>query len=134
MGLEGIVSERRGSVYRSGRNPNWRKTKCTTMDVFAVTGAKPAHGSVRSLKLARLVSGILTPCGWVGSGFTEREGIKLREAIDAKRALIAQVEHRGVTPAGSCVIRCCEAGARGRPRASALPSLPLTSFCVGHPL
>ena len=97
MGLEGIVSKRRGSVYRSGRTPNWRKTKCTIMDVFAVIGAKPARGSVRSLKIARLESGVLTPCGWVGSGLTEREGIK---AIDTERALIAQVEHRGLTRAG----------------------------------
>jgi ATP-dependent DNA ligase len=100
MGLEGIVSKRRGSVYRSGRNPNWRKTKCTIMDAFAVIGGKPARGSVRSLKIARLVSGGLTPCGWVGSGLTEREGIKIREAIDTERALIAEVEHRGLTPAG----------------------------------
>jgi bifunctional non-homologous end joining protein LigD len=27
LGLEGIVSKRRGSVYRSGRSPDWLKTK-----------------------------------------------------------------------------------------------------------
>jgi ATP-dependent DNA ligase len=27
MGLEGIVSKRRGSRYRSGRSPDWIKSK-----------------------------------------------------------------------------------------------------------
>jgi bifunctional non-homologous end joining protein LigD len=100
MGLEGIVSKRRGSPYRSGRNPNWRKTKCTLLDFFAIIGAEPTRGSVRSLKVAHLRNGILTPCGSVGSGLTEAEGTKLRAAMDAKRALIAEVEYRGFTPAG----------------------------------
>jgi bifunctional non-homologous end joining protein LigD len=100
MGLEGIVSKRRGSAYRSGRDPNWRKTKCTVLDFFAIIGARPARGSARSLKVARLLDGILTPCGSVGSGLTEAEGTKIRAAMDAKRALIADVEYRGFTPAG----------------------------------
>jgi bifunctional non-homologous end joining protein LigD len=28
MGLEGIISKRRGSPYRSGRSLMWRKIKC----------------------------------------------------------------------------------------------------------
>src|SRR3954464_13981217 len=27
LGLEGIVSKRKGSTYRSGRSPDWRKSK-----------------------------------------------------------------------------------------------------------
>jgi bifunctional non-homologous end joining protein LigD len=100
MGLEGIVSKRRGSIYRSGRNADWRKTKCTETEFFAVIGAKPSRGSVRSLNVARLKDGKLMPCGWVGSGLSEAGGIKVRAAIDAGGALIAEVEHRGFTPAG----------------------------------
>jgi bifunctional non-homologous end joining protein LigD len=56
---------------------------------------------VRSLKVARLLgNGILTPCGSVGSDLTEAEGTKIRAAMDAKRALIAEVAYRGFTPAG----------------------------------
>jgi bifunctional non-homologous end joining protein LigD len=29
LGLEGIISKRRGSPYISGKSPVWRKTKCT---------------------------------------------------------------------------------------------------------
>ena len=28
LGVEGIVSKRADSRYRSGRSPDWRKTKC----------------------------------------------------------------------------------------------------------
>jgi bifunctional non-homologous end joining protein LigD len=47
MGLEGIVSKRRGAAYRSGRNPEWRKVKCSVTDFFAIIDARPARGSVR---------------------------------------------------------------------------------------
>jgi ATP-dependent DNA ligase len=35
MGLEGIVSKRKGSAYRSGRSPDWLKKK--NPDAPAVT-------------------------------------------------------------------------------------------------
>ena len=38
MGLEGIVSKRRGSRYFSGKTDAWCKTKCTLTDHFAVMG------------------------------------------------------------------------------------------------
>ena len=38
MGLEGIISKRRGSPYLSGKSQRWRKTKCTLTDHFAVMG------------------------------------------------------------------------------------------------
>ena len=53
MGLEGIVSKRRGSPYISGKSPVWRKTKCTLTDHFAVMGTDRTG---RSLRLARLLN------------------------------------------------------------------------------
>jgi bifunctional non-homologous end joining protein LigD len=38
MGLEGIVSKRRDSRYRSGRTDRWRKIKCWTQSQFIVLG------------------------------------------------------------------------------------------------
>jgi bifunctional non-homologous end joining protein LigD len=52
MGLEGIISKRRGSPYISGKSPVWRKTKCTLTDHFAVMGAD-RHG--RSLRHSRFL-------------------------------------------------------------------------------
>jgi bifunctional non-homologous end joining protein LigD len=101
MGLEGIVSKRRSSPYRSGKFDSWRKAKCTTTEHFAVIGAAPARGEVRSLRLARLdESGELVPCGWAGSGLSVSDGRELRAALDAGRPVIAEIEHRGSTPAG----------------------------------
>jgi hypothetical protein len=44
------------------------------------------------VKLARLANGILTPCGSVGSGLAEAEGLKIRAAMNAKRLLDYQIE------------------------------------------
>jgi ATP-dependent DNA ligase len=38
MGLEGIVSKRRDSRYRSGRSERWRKVKCWTRSDLIVVG------------------------------------------------------------------------------------------------
>ena len=38
MSLEGIVSKRRDSRYKSGRTDRWRKVKCRTKGEFVVLG------------------------------------------------------------------------------------------------
>jgi bifunctional non-homologous end joining protein LigD len=48
LGLEGIVSKRLDSHYRSGRQTSWLKAKCFAEEVFVIVGAdrqpgKPAH-------------------------------------------------------------------------------------------
>jgi len=56
---------------------------------------------VASLRLARLgQAGELVPCGSVGSGIGEVASRELRAALDAGSPVVAEVEHRGVTPAG----------------------------------
>ena len=40
LGLEGVVSKRLGSSYRSGRTDRWRKIKCWTEGQFVVLGTK----------------------------------------------------------------------------------------------
>ncbi|SEE04024.1 bifunctional non-homologous end joining protein LigD [Rhizobiales bacterium GAS191] len=112
IGLEGIVSKRRSSLYRSGKVDSWRKTKCTTTEQFAVIGAEPRWGAVQSLRLARL-TGELVPCGWAASGLSESAGRKLRIALDAGTPVVAEIEHRGLTSAGELrhpVVRSWHAG------------------------
>ena len=100
VGLEGFISKRRDSPHRSGKSTSWLKTVCTKVEHFAVIDAAPRHGPVRSLKLARLVEGELTPCGWVGSGLTEVSAREIRTALDAGQPIVAEVVHRGLTAAG----------------------------------
>ena len=40
LGLEGIVSKRLGSSYRSGRTDRWRKVKCWTESQFVIVGTE----------------------------------------------------------------------------------------------
>ena len=97
MGLEGIVSKRRGSRYISGRFDGWCKTKCSTTEHFAVLGFDRGR---RSLRLARLVEDELLPCGSAGSGLSVADVRQIRAALDAGHAVIVTVEYRGFTPDG----------------------------------
>ena len=97
MGLEGIISKRRGSRYFSGKTDAWRKTKCTLTDHFAVMGADPTG---RSLRLSRFLDRGLIPCGSAGSGLSDSDARQIRAALDSKQAVIVTVEYRGFTPAG----------------------------------
>jgi bifunctional non-homologous end joining protein LigD len=101
MGLEGIVAKRRDCPYRSGRSETWLKVKCTTTEPFAVIGFDAVgSGGVRSLRVARLSDGELTPAGWVGSGLTEAAARELRRILDAGEHVVVDVEYRGFSPAG----------------------------------
>ncbi|MBB6411893.1 ATP-dependent DNA ligase [Mesorhizobium sangaii] len=44
MGLEGMVSKRRGSPYRSGPSDSWVKTKCWEVGDFQLLGLKREPG------------------------------------------------------------------------------------------
>jgi ATP-dependent DNA ligase len=53
MTLEGIVSKRASSVYRSGRSKAWLKVKCFAEDEFTVIGFETAQGAPPTALLAR---------------------------------------------------------------------------------
>src|SRR5688572_28858718 len=54
MGLEGIVSKRRGSRYKSGNSPDWLKTKCFFESELEVIGVeKSQSGQSVALLAAR---------------------------------------------------------------------------------
>ena len=53
MGVEGIVSKRADSRYKSGRSPAWRKTKCWESGNFVVIGTEPGNAGPPVALLAR---------------------------------------------------------------------------------
>jgi len=53
LGLEGTVSKRRSSAYRSGRSTAWLKTKCYEEGEFLVLGAEHEPGKPAFALLAR---------------------------------------------------------------------------------
>ena len=74
--LEGIVSKRAASSYRSGaRSADWAKSKCRREQEFVVGGwTDPAGGrsGLGALLLGVYEQGVLRYVGKVGSGFGER--------------------------------------------------------------
>jgi bifunctional non-homologous end joining protein LigD len=75
MGLEGIVSKRRGAPYRSGRTDNFIKTKCRGEQEFIVAGYVPATAMPRAigaLIVAAYENGELRYAGRVGTGYTQK--------------------------------------------------------------
>ena len=86
MQLEGIVSKRADSRYRSGRVESWIKTKCTKSATFPIVafveklGAKPRR--VASLYVGRWEGRQLLYAGKAQSGYTHEVAQDVREALD----------------------------------------------------
>jgi bifunctional non-homologous end joining protein LigD len=86
MGLEGIVSKRRDSPYRSGRQQVWLKIKCSKSGMFPIIafveklGANPRR--MASFYIGRWDNGRLLYAGKVQTGFTQQEARVVRERLD----------------------------------------------------
>jgi ATP-dependent DNA ligase len=66
IGAEGIVSKRRGSVYRGGESREWLKTKCSEAGTFAITGfSELGRGRLDAVYVAEARDGVLGPAGQV---------------------------------------------------------------------
>lgn len=85
MGLEGIIAKRRNSRYRSGRNGEWIKVKCSQREGFLIVGYEPSRsalGGIGRLLLAARKGEGLVYVGGVGTGFNARTATLLREHLD----------------------------------------------------
>jgi bifunctional non-homologous end joining protein LigD len=86
MRLEGIISKRRDSAYRSGRQETWVKWKCRKSDNYPIVafveklGAKPRR--IASLYVGRRAGKRLLYAGKVATGYTEAIQRDLRERLD----------------------------------------------------
>lgn len=75
MNLEGVVSKRVDSTYRSGRNDDWVKSKCIKRQEFVIGGFTDGEGSrvgFGALLLGVYEKGELRFVGKVGTGFDHR--------------------------------------------------------------
>ena len=75
MNLEGVISKRRDAPYRSGRNGDWLKTKCSNSQEFVIAGFGPsdvAPKRVRALVLGTYDKDGLQYAGRVGTGFSDK--------------------------------------------------------------
>ncbi|WP_413577543.1 DNA ligase D [Bdellovibrio sp. HCB290] len=86
-GLEGIISKKRNSTYRSERNPNWVKTKCTEQQEFVIGGYTESKGSrdhFGALLLGVYKNKKLQYVGRVGTGFNRQS---LRDVFQTLKPL-----------------------------------------------
>jgi len=97
MGLEGIISKRLGSRYKSGTSRDWLKTKAMIEGEFVVVGAAPNPGGAPFALLAREEAGELI---YVGSAFVTLPAAsrdRFWSTIDAtklKRSVVAGIGSR----------------------------------------
>lgn len=127
LGLEGIVSKKANSLYRSGRNFDWVKSKCVMREEFVIAGFTPStvmKRGIGSLVLGAYDGDHLVPTGRAGSGFTVEMAHALYETLSSLRQerspfsrkpttswarhalwteprLVADIEFRGVTSDGA---------------------------------
>lgn len=83
-GWEGLMAKRRGSAYRDGRSPDWRKLKCTCRQEMVIGGYTDPSGSrsgFGALLLGYWEGGKLVYAGKVGTGFTQKALLQLHQAL-----------------------------------------------------
>ncbi len=86
MGFEGIVGKRRGSLYVSGRSPDWVKLKNHRRQEFVIGGYTAPNGS--RIGFGALLLGLhdgagqLRYCGKVGTGFDAHRLADLKARFD----------------------------------------------------
>jgi bifunctional non-homologous end joining protein LigD len=69
LNLEGIISKRLDSTYRSGRNGDWTKSKCRAGQEVVIGGWTHENGRFRSLLVGVHRDGHLAYVGRVGTGY-----------------------------------------------------------------
>lgn len=73
MQLEGIISKRLNSPYRSGRNDDWAKSKCRAGHEVVIGGWTSEGGRMRSLLVGVYRGKHLIHVGRVGTGFSHEK-------------------------------------------------------------
>jgi bifunctional non-homologous end joining protein LigD len=89
LSLEGIVSKRADAPYRSGRNRDWIKSKCSHRQEFVIAGYVPSTtgaNAIGSLVLAVYQNGKPVHVGRVGTGFSAKVARELWSMLEQRRA------------------------------------------------
>jgi bifunctional non-homologous end joining protein LigD len=82
MSLEGIVSKRRASIYRSGPSKDWLKTKAYITGEFVVIGYERKRGEAPSLLLAEEIDAKLRYVGRAIPAIPQAQRDELWQALE----------------------------------------------------
>jgi bifunctional non-homologous end joining protein LigD len=83
LSLEGIVSKKLSSPYRSGRSESWTKAKCRAGQEVVLGGWKTTNGKFRSLMAGVYRGDQLAYVGLVGTGFGQDTVRRIMPALKA---------------------------------------------------
>lgn len=84
MGLEGIVSKRRDSIYESGRTTDWLKAKTFAVSEFTIVGYDRSPGSAATLLVASEHAGKLRYAGRVMVTLSGKKREALWQSLEAR--------------------------------------------------
>jgi bifunctional non-homologous end joining protein LigD len=124
LSLEGIVSKKLNSPYRSGRSDDWTKAKCRAGHEVVLGGWKTTNGQFRSLMAGVQRGDHLAFVGIIGTGFGQDTVKRIMPALQhaaadhspfggkeaprnsrdihwLKPELVAEIEFAGFTDAGN---------------------------------
>jgi len=87
MGLEGVISKRKDSPYRSGRGRDWVKSKCVDRDEFVIGGYTPSRAGkgIGSLLVGHFDGKRLVYDGRAGTGFNAKEALALEKNLRGRK-------------------------------------------------
>ena len=83
LGLEGIVSKRLDSAYKSGRSDSWTKAKCRPAHEVVLGGWTDTGGKFRSLLGGVFRDGKLAFVGRIGTGFSANTVAAIMPKLEA---------------------------------------------------
>ncbi len=135
LGMEGLISKRADTPYRSGRGKSWLKVKCHKRQEFVIGGfTEPthAHRGIGALLLGYFEDSAFVYAGKCGTGFDIDSSQDLRQRLDKLVTKVSAFtvippevrrEARYVTPNLVCEIEFTEWTPDGRLRHPSFQSL-----------
>ncbi|TGT72887.1 DNA ligase [bacterium M00.F.Ca.ET.159.01.1.1] len=108
MGLEGMVSKRRGSAYRGGPTDAWLKVKCWEVSEFDLLGIKREPGKPSVALVARGGKYAGSPAISITKGIRERLLKRVRDARPAEATVptaVAEGEIEWLKPGLKATVR-----------------------------
>jgi bifunctional non-homologous end joining protein LigD len=100
VGIEGVVSKVRDSVYASGRGNNWVKKTCAQRETLTIAGFALDEGKWDGMYLARRKGSELIYAGKVDHGFDKTSAAELRNRLEPLKRrtqpYTKRIAHKGI--------------------------------------
>ena len=100
VGLEGVVSKVRDSIYTSGRGNNWVKKTCAQRETLTIAGFALDEGKWDGMYLGRVTGDDLIYAGKVDHGFDKTSAAELQKRLQPlirrTQPYAKRIEHKGI--------------------------------------